>query len=119
MTTLTSFRVTADLGSTISNVNRAYSLGWIPKKDVKNELNNRLNAVIKINKRIDVMQEKMPDGRFVQHKVERMEEKIDKILGRILIKDIDKWYNQGKINQQGYDLIKGDIQWLIDNDNSV
>jgi len=42
-----------------------------------------------------------------------LEKRIDKILGVKLLKELEKMYNKGNINNQTYQLIKEDIDWLL------
>jgi hypothetical protein len=86
-----SFHLIATPQSTISDIERAYSLGWITKKNVRNALVAQTKAMI------------------------RLGDKIDKILAMLLIKELAFWHQRGVINDAGYNLLKEDIEWLVNN----
>lgn len=89
-TTSLSFRIIADASSTISDINRAYNLKWI--KDVK----TRDEIIKKVQK------------------IYKKDKNVDKNLAKALSLDL-KLYGKEKIVEQAYNIIKEDIQWLIDN----
>ena len=90
------FRVIATPSSTIADVERAYSLGWITKKTVKDALIRQLKFAIRIHQR---------SGRF--------EEIIDKILGRLFLRELQLLRNRGLINEKGYNVIREDVEWSV------
>jgi len=54
-------------------------------------------------------------GKIVYKKVERFEKVIDKVLCRLILAEL-KLYKNGKIlNEQGYQILSEDINWLINN----
>ncbi|MBI5734176.1 MAG: hypothetical protein HY973_04535 [Candidatus Kerfeldbacteria bacterium] len=68
----------------------------------------------KLEKRIEYIEEKLPGKPKVIKRIERIEKKIDKVLVKLLLRDIER--QKGKhINQRAYDLIKEDINWLLNN----
>lgn len=108
-----SIRIISTASSTISDIERSFSLGWIMKKNIKNELIQKLNRVLRAEKRIETIAEKV-NGKNTAKKIEKVEMIIDKILGRALILDL-KGYTRDKINLQAYTIIKEDLEWLINN----
>ena len=107
------FKVIATPDSTISDIERAYDLGWIEKKGVKNGLINKLELAIRIEKRIEVLEEKLPDKPKIIKKIERLEKHLDRVLGTAFLNQLEKEYNKGNINEQAYNLLKEDIGWLL------
>jgi len=108
-----SIRIISTASSTISDIERSFSLGWIMKKNIKNELIQKLNRVLRAEKRIETIAEKV-NGKNTAKKIEKVEMIIDKVLGRALILDL-KGYTRDKINLQAYTIIKEDLEWLINN----
>src|ERR1035437_8669633 len=106
-------QVVATASSTVSDIERAYTLGWITKKNIKDELIQKLQRVLKAQKRIDTIVQKV-NGKNVSKKVERVEMVIDRVLGRALLLDL-KGYTRDKINIQAYNVIKADLEWLVNN----
>lgn len=109
------FRIIATPDSTISDIERAYALGWISKEGIKKELITKLNRIIKIEKRIEVLEEKLPNNQKVLKRIEKLEKKIDKILGERFLKELGTFYEKGRINIEAYQLLKEDIEWLLSN----
>lgn len=85
----------------LNDINKAYELGWITDKKLKDKLVKKAEAIIKI--------EKKKNGQ-----TEKLEAKIDKKAAKALITEL-KGFEKGKINQQAYDIIKADLEWLINN----
>src|SRR3989344_2715388 len=83
----------------ISDINGAYSLGWITDKKVRDGLIAEAKVIIKF--------EKKKNGKY--------EKKVDKILIKLIEKELDLLKKKGKINQQAYDLLKIDLEYLINN----
>ncbi|MFZ2484480.1 MAG: hypothetical protein WAW81_00855, partial [Minisyncoccia bacterium] len=112
--TSTEFRVVATVDSTISDINRAFTLGWITHTKSRDLLIKTLNKAVKLEERIDLIEEKLPGKPNVIKKLERIEKRIDKILAKLFILELKS--QRGKtINEQAYQLLLEDIQWLIDN----
>ena len=112
-TTSLDIRVIATVSSTISDIGRAYSMGWITKKSVRDELIQGLQKVLKDQKKIDTAKEK-EDDKVNTKKLENKKMIIDKNLGRALLSDLRR-YNKDKINNQAYNVIKADLEWLVNN----
>ncbi|TAL49442.1 hypothetical protein EPN83_00850 [Patescibacteria group bacterium] len=83
------FNIIATIDSTISDINRSYHLGWIKDKKSRDALIKKVNSA-------------------------KSGKKIDKKLLKALILDL-KLYEKDKINERAYNLIKEDIEWLINN----
>lgn len=46
-------------------------------------------------------------------RIERLEERLDKILGKRFLGEIEKRKNSGLLNEQAYQLLKEDIEWML------
>ena len=57
----------------------------------------------------------MPDGSKKDKRIQKLENKIDKMLATQFLKDLEKDYNKSRINNKAYGLIKEDILWLLEN----
>ena len=110
-TSTTTIQVIATYDSTVSDINRAFNLGWILKKDVKNNLLKKLHKAVTLEKKIDTIV--VSTKPRVEKKVERLEKKIDKVLLRALARDVQQAYVKRKINDQAYQLLADDLNWLI------
>ena len=110
-TSTTTIQVIATYDSTVSDINRAFNLGWILKKDVKNDLLKKLGKAVTIEKKIDTIV--VSTKPRVVKRVERLEKKIDKVLLRALARDVQQAYVKRKINDQAYQLLADDLNWLI------
>ncbi len=82
----TTFRIIATPESTISDIERAYALGWIDNVGVKESLVKKLREAVKT--------------------------KIDKVLAIAFLSELEAQKNK-HINDQVYQLIKGDVGWLM------
>lgn len=110
----TSFRIVATVDSTISDINRAFALGWIVNKKSKDALLDSLNKAVKLERILAYLTEQLPNTPRVVKKIERVEKRIDKILGKNFLRELDK--QRGKtLKEQGYQLLLEDIRWLLDN----
>ena len=107
----TSFRIIATASSTISDITRAFTLGWITKENIKDILIKKIEKMVKLEIKIDTIIE-TKKGKRVERRIERIEERIDKTLAKALLLDL-KAYERSKINERAYTLIKGDVEWLI------
>ncbi len=74
----------------------------------------KLQAAIKLEKRIEIIEEKLPNGQKSQKRVEKLEKHIDKILGKAFLKELEA-QREKHINDQAYELLKEDITWLLNN----
>jgi hypothetical protein len=82
----------------ISDINKAYDLGWITDKNTRDRLIKQIKAVAKFNKKKRIY-----------------EKKVDKILVRLFEIELNILLRRGKINEQGYNIIRDDLNWLINN----
>ena len=83
----------------ITDINGAYDLGWITDKKVRDSLIKQVKLIIKF--------EKKRNGKY--------EKKVDKILIKLLEKELDLLLKKGKINEEVYNLLKTDLEYLINN----
>jgi len=113
--TSTQFRIIATPESTISDIERAYLLGWITKKQTKNTLIARIKTLVRIEKRIETIEEKLKNGKKKITRIERLEKRIDKVLARAFQLELRLYQKKKLINEQAHKLLQEDIQWLIDN----
>lgn len=107
------FRIVATPESTIADIERASSLGWIEKESIKNNLVRKLERAIKIEKRIEILEEKLPGKPKIMRRIERLGKKIDKILAKDFVKELETHYAKGHITEEGYVLLKEDVEWLV------
>jgi len=107
------FTLGASIDSTISDVNRAASLKWITQKGFEKQLLADLSAAIKIEKVIEFLKDKNSTKPGVLKRIERLEKRLDKVLGKEFLKALETHYKKGKINVQAYTLLTEDINWLL------
>lgn len=115
------FRVVADATSTLSDIDRTYSLGWSTKK-VHDDLIKKLKAcnvkrttITNITKVVVVTGSNgKPTTKKIQEKVTKVEIVFDKNCAKTMLKVLDKYRNKG-LNEQGYQLLREDILWLVNN----
>ena len=136
------FTITADIDSTISDISRAYPEGMIIKEKVKNDLIKELEKIEKYIEKYGQRQEKR-DEKFEKRlkncgkmknpeKCEKMitrlynkvTYKLNKVHHKIVVKDyqniikhLQDYYKKKWINEEGYGIIKEDINFLINNLN--
>jgi hypothetical protein len=106
------FRVVATPTSTISDIHRAYTLGWITNKGIEESLIRKLKLIVKLEKRAEFIEERLPGKPKLIKKIEKVEEKIDRVLAKFLLKEIEKQHGK-HINDQAYYLLIEDINWLL------
>ncbi len=83
----------------IADINGAYDLGWITDKKTRDALIKQANLIIK----------------FELKKNGKKERQIDKIIIRLLEKELDLLLKNGRINQEVYRLLKEDLLYFISN----
>ena len=113
--TAVSFRIVATTDSVISDIERAFSLGWITSKKEKDELVKDLQKTIKLEKRIETLEQKLPNESKLTRRIERIEKRIDKILGKSFLKELQENYKKRIINDKAFNLLTEDINWLLNN----
>ncbi len=106
-------RVIATATSTISDIERAYSLGWIFTKNAKKELISKVKEIVRVEKRIVEIERKVGNKK-VKERIERMEEVLDKKITKALLVEL-KLYKKVKMNDKAYQLIKEDLEWILNN----
>ena len=99
----------------IFDINMAYNLGWIKTVKDRDSYLKKLEKVIRIENRIEKIVERLPDGSKKEKRIQRLEKKIDRVLAIQFLKDLEKDYNKERINERGYNLLKEDIKWLLEN----
>lgn len=113
------FRIIANATSTRSDFERAYALGWMTKK-VHDELAKKIKKIVILRKVIkNIVQTIVETGRNgkkttknVQKKIESTEEVLDKAAAKAILKELDKYRGKG-LDERAYQLLKEDIQWLV------
>lgn len=88
--TTANFRIIATIQSTISDIERAYALGWINKASVKNTLIKKLENIMNHNR--DITQKTL----------------------KTFLAEIEREHPK-HINDQAYNLLKEDTEWLLNN----
>ena len=96
-TSTVQIKIIATPQSLISDIGKSYALGWINDQKVKSRLTNEVKIMTVLVKRY---------GKIVQG--------IDKILGRAFLKQLANLHPK-YINDQAYNLLVEDINWLINN----
>jgi len=134
------FTVSADLDSTIIDVNRSYSLGWISNKTVKGWLNEKLNEIKKYEAKFGERQKKLEQkrgkimaqclkkknqawcekklGKYYDKAVYKLNQIHQKIIAKRyqeILKKLEGYYKKQWLNQSAYGIIKADINYLISN----
>ena len=109
----TSFYLIATPESAIADVERAYALGWITKESVKKSLVSKLRLATQLEKRIEILQGKLPDRAESTEKIEAMAQQTGQLFLELFLKDLEMWYNKGAVNKQALDLIQENIDWLL------
>ncbi|MBU4285077.1 alpha/beta hydrolase, partial [Patescibacteria group bacterium] len=131
------FETIANIASTIQDIERIYNLDWISKKNVKQVLivklkvlQARLDIFVKQKETIEKLKQKILDNTKIKesHKqklaenfdkrLQKLEQQEDKFIEKSLEnleKDLNKFYNKEMINQDGYDIIINNINYLRQN----
>jgi hypothetical protein len=115
------FEVYADTTSTIADVERAFTLGWITKKTVKNDLVDALKTIMKLEKKIFKLQSKLPQqapgkvsaSQKAEKQIEKLAGVIDKKLGKDFLSDLEKKLKSKTITQEAYDLLSEDVAAMM------
>lgn len=98
----------------LNDIKKSYELGWITDEKLKDKLVKKVEAIIRTEKRIERVTEKLPDGKKKERIIEKLERKIDKTAAKALLIEL-KGYRRDKINEEAYNIIKQDLEWLINN----
>jgi len=99
-----------------NDINGSYDLGWIKDKKIRDSLIKQIEGAVKLQKRIETIYEKLPNGKKKEKRIEKIELKIDKILLKLFEKELDLLFKKNKITQEALDLLKLDIKYLLNND---
>ncbi|MDP2676646.1 MAG: hypothetical protein Q8O83_03100 [bacterium] len=105
------FEITLD--GIIKDIEMAHDAGWITKKNVKESLIRKIQRVIRLEKRIEILQEKLPGKPKIIKRIEKIEKKINKVLAKTFIKELETQKKRGNINESAYILLREDIEWLL------
>lgn len=112
-TASTSFKLIANVSSTISDIERAYSLGWINTFGIKNSLIKKLQEITKEEKhnRNEDNNREHGEDRGEEHRKEKDKHKEE---FKEFLQELKK--QRGKhVNEQAFLLIQEDINWLLNN----
>ena len=133
------FIVSADLDSAIADINRSYNLGWINNKNARAWLYKELDEIKKYEERFGERQNKLDErrekimGQCLKNKnqiwCEKRLKNYDKVVYRLswvhekiiakrfkeILKQLEQYYKKQWLNQSAYDIIKADINYLINN----
>lgn len=104
-------RVIATASSTISDIQREYTLGWIKSKDLRDLLVKKLNASVKLQKITDTIV--VSTKPLVTKKVDRWVEILDTLILKSMLIDLSLAKNLKLITDQGYQILVADINWLL------
>ncbi len=96
----------------ISDIKLAYDIGWIKDKKVRDNLIKQVNNAIKFNKKIDIIKERLPNGSIKEKRVERFETKVNKILVKLFMAELQLLLKKKAITKEAFDLIKYDVDYL-------
>ncbi|MFZ2886777.1 MAG: hypothetical protein WA021_03085 [Minisyncoccia bacterium] len=105
-TSARAFRVIATASSTISDIDRAYALGWLTATSYQT-ISKKFKAAIKFSRVVETWADGRPKGTKIQAAV-------DKILMAAMLIELQKHRGKG-LSEQGYQLLREDIVWLINN----
>lgn len=130
----TSFKITTSIAGSIADIERINDLGWISKKSVAKDLINGLRVLqikLDIFQKEKAMIEKLKQTIINNQRLnEKIKQKLIKVFNRqmenlerqedsfiirqlnLTEKSLNKFYRQKMINQQGYDIIINDINYL-------
>ena len=87
------------LDTLIADINQAYTLGWIKDKNTRDGLIKQAKLIIKF--------EKKRNGKY--------EKRVDKIIIKLIEKELDFLLKKNKITVDARDLLKNDLIYIINN----
>jgi len=99
----------------LNDINGAYDLKWIKDAKTRNALVKQVNGAMKFSKKIDIIKERQPDGSIKEKRIERFEIKVNKILSKLFIIELQALFKKKMITQDAFNLIKSDVEYLINN----
>lgn len=105
-TSIVTFRVIATATSTLADVERAYREGWMTKK-VRDYLVKKMKTLIVLKKKMVTIIE-----RKEKKNIEVIEQVIDKVAAKVLLKELDKYRGKG-LDERAYQILREDILWLV------
>ncbi len=110
-----SFTIAVTIQSIIADVEKAFSLGWITKKEVKNELISKLNQLLQAQNMLAIPGASFSGRPKVLPGAISYEAQFFKNLGQAFIRNLDSRRKAGYINEQAYNLLADDISRLVNN----
>ena len=110
-TTKKIIQVIANASSTISDIQREYSLGMIKSKDLRDLLIKKINTSVKLQKITGTIT--VSTKPLVTKKVDRWVQVLDTLILKSMLVDLALAKNLKLINEQGYKLTVANINWLI------
>jgi len=99
----------------INDINGSYELGWIKDKRIKNRLIRQVNKIIKYREKIDIIKKRFSNNLKRKKIIEKEEKKVDKIILKMIKKELQFFLKRKRINQQAYNLLKQDLEYLLNN----
>lgn len=98
-----------------NDINGAYDLGWVKDKKTRDAIIKQVEGAIKLQKRIETIYEKLPNGKRKEKKIEKIELSINKTLLKLFDKELELLQRKDKITKEALDLLKLDIKYLLNN----
>ncbi|MDP3880746.1 MAG: hypothetical protein Q8Q32_01000 [bacterium] len=108
---VTEASVTITLESIASSIQLAVEAGQLEEKIAK-KLIDQLEKAQKEEGKITKVEEKGKENS--EKKIEKINQKIDKILGQKLLGELEKLYNKGQINEEIYRTVKEGVEALME-----
>jgi len=101
-------RVIATASSTVADINRTHSLGWMTT-EVRDILLQKMQSVLTLIANLNAHREA---GKF--EAVAGVEQALDNVLSGVILKELERHRGKG-LDERAYYLLKEDIAWLINN----
>jgi hypothetical protein len=98
-TELAPLELVITIDTLIADINNAYTKSWITDGKTRDLLLKKANSIVKLEDK----------------NTPKTAKKIDKILIKLMEKDLGKLLDKGKINQQAYNLLENDLDYLYNN----
>ncbi len=109
--TAKNIQVIATASSTISDIHREYSLGWIKSKTLRDLLVTKLNTSVKLQKITDTIV--VSTKPLVTKKVDRWVQILDTIILKSIFVDLSLAKSTNQVNAQGYQVLISDVNWIL------
>jgi hypothetical protein len=108
------FNVVTTLSNIISNLDRSFEIGWIPRRSIYNNLLNYLEKADRISQKVVDLEEDVLERPQLERRLEKERKKYQSAL-EDFIKNLERQYNRGYISKEAFDLLREGTQWLLDN----